>query len=1661
MVRKFTRLSSIVLILLCAGNVVFGQTIQSSGVGTGAWNDPASWTPATVPTPANSTLVEILNGHTINVTANTSVDQTVVRSGGSLIVNGGVTFTLNNGTGDEITVDAGGDLTNNGVIAFGGIPVRTLVVNGDMNNSGTFSSLTSAKLIFGSGSNYYHQYADGGTIPAATWNSNSTVNIIGYTSGNSTPPTGLSQTFGNFVWNAPGQDVTIVLGGLPSSINGDFRVENTGIDALFYSSGGAGNTMNIGGDLVVTGGVIGWTSGDAGPSTINVSGDLLVSSGYVQLADDQDLTINVTGAFSLSGDGQIEFSASSAITTINLQGNYTHTDTGDMFVSGGQGTINFTGSSTKIYTSNIVPSGAINYSVASLSTLQVSGSDFIGGNGTFTLSGRLQLGSVHAGGALQNGTANGNLRIPTANRTFNVGSSIEYNGAGAQFIGNGFPSSDDVNLTIDNASGVTLSDDLEIVALRTLTLQNGNLNIGTQTLTINGTITGTGGLVGGPTSNLVIGGTGNFGTLTFNGTSELLDFTINRDGGLVTLGADLTVIGTFDHLNGDIDFSDRTLRISGAYTATFGEFIGNDNSTMIIDGAGTITGGIPISGSVGTFTLSRSAGATIGAISVSNQLNLTSGTLTGDVEFPVQTPTDIIETLNRGNGALSGTLTATLYNLLYSNTGAISTGPELVDENDALNNFTVSGSSTVNLTEALEINGDFTKTNGGTFNSANLAISLAGNYSKTGGTTTYGTTVFTFAGNTTISGTGVNFSNVQIANGATLNLGSASVTYTGNFNHDSGGTMVAGTGTSIFGGNTTLTFNGSNVPNFNNVTISAGSTLAFSCGTCGNIVGNDTNLNAVTLSGIWNSNNAGAVFTPSEARVQLIGNNQTVQTLSGHSFFTLELNGTGTNTLVQALSVDNDLLVGTTATLNTGASSFAIEIGDDFIINGSFVSNTGTVFFNGSLTGNQNLNRTAGSAATIDFYNIHIDKTDGSFSVLATVPNTIFRVNNEFRIVQNSAATTDIDFDGSTNAGSLVLVSNNSITARIPAVPSGVATTGNLTVQRYVQNDASVRDYRYITSPVSGATVADWQGEIAITGQFSNPSTGPGIVSSSPSLYRWVETAGGLEAARWQPWPNNVSNPASSFSLENGRGYAVYVRNTGNPVIDVRGTLNVGNVNVPLTITGSEINAAGYNLVGNPYPAPINWDDMALPTGVSPVISLKNNVNNADTEIGNYVYYTQDGPNVGGFTGVIASGQAFWVNTSQNATLQFTESVKATTANPILIRKGQIANVLRIKVQGNGREDETVAYFRDEATNGFDYLYDAKKRNNDHIDLYSYALQDNDTLKYAINAMVFQGCSQEIKLGFDQFTTGTYHFTFSELESFSATYAVTLIDNFTGSSVSVQDGDDYTFQITGDEASKSKDRFTVLISNDNISTALAVTGDESCNPSTLKITLPASQTGITYQPYLDGLEVGEAIAGTGGLVELPLEAVHFAGGNTYEVSVKAYSACAAVFLAQKAMIEVSDITPVEISTAGNTLISNYESGNTWYYEGAEIQGATGKELNATKSGLYKLTVTTEGGCTSFAEYMFLITDTENPLSKSVTVYANPFVNHFRVEVTASAVVETKVRNSAGMLIAGKTLEGQGPVKSGEYDMTSFSDGMYILEIRVGDMIHSVKIIKGL
>src|SRR5258708_35869973 len=128
---------------------------------SGNWNDVNTWesfdgvstwvypSPST-PSSAMGTIVTI-RAHTITVTASVAIDETTVQSGGTIVINPGVTLSLDEdftNPNPPLTISSGTSLTNSGVFDFSLLITSSCFVNGQLTNSGSISSSVSAALVF-------------------------------------------------------------------------------------------------------------------------------------------------------------------------------------------------------------------------------------------------------------------------------------------------------------------------------------------------------------------------------------------------------------------------------------------------------------------------------------------------------------------------------------------------------------------------------------------------------------------------------------------------------------------------------------------------------------------------------------------------------------------------------------------------------------------------------------------------------------------------------------------------------------------------------------------------------------------------------------------------------------------------------------------------------------------------------------------------------------------------------------------------------------------------------------------------------------------------------------------------------------------------------------------------------------------------------------------------------------------------------------------------------------------------------------------------------------------------------------------------------------------------------------------------------------------------
>ncbi len=243
-----------------------------------------------------------------------------------------------------------------------------------------------------------------------------------------------------------------------------------------------------------------------------------------------------------------------------------------------------TGSPTITGTLTIGGSASISSSV---SVTMPSASAFtINSGGTYTMSSGGVL-TMQSGSTL---TVNGTLDVGAGNLILNsspAGTGTTIAGSNATISLNGtanLPSgiSSIGTLTVNRSAAYTLPGNLSV---NTLNLSSG-LNIGSNTLTLNGAVTGSNNLVGGANSNLTLAGS----ATTVPNIGTVKDFTVSSTGG-ASLSGNLTVKGAFT-LSSNLTVGGNTLNLDAtSITTSGGNFVTNNTSTLNFNGpAYTLTG---------------------------------------------------------------------------------------------------------------------------------------------------------------------------------------------------------------------------------------------------------------------------------------------------------------------------------------------------------------------------------------------------------------------------------------------------------------------------------------------------------------------------------------------------------------------------------------------------------------------------------------------------------------------------------------------------------------------------------------------------------------------------------------------------------------------------------------------------------------------------------------------------------------------------------------------------------------------------------------------------------------------------------------------------------------------------------------------------------------
>jgi autotransporter-associated beta strand protein len=388
---------------------------------------------------------------------------------------------------------------------------------------------------------------------------------------------------------------------------------------------------------------------------------------------------------------------------------------------------------------------------------------------------------------------------------------------------------------------------------------------------------------------------------------------------------------------------------------------------------------------------------------------------------------------------------------------------------------------------------------------------------------------------------------------------------------------------------------------------------------------------------------------------------------------TLSLNA-GTLDIGSSTFVINGPVSQTSGTIDADAGTVSFTNANDLnlptslfsgnIYNLSKVSGAGTVTLNDNLTVTNELNSTASTGA-------FIIASSKELAVSGTGKATIDGViTNNGTFTLNSGATLVQGSGGSITGGAYNVKQN--ITGAGSGTPTG--------------------RYWYVGSPVSGATSAVYN-------------------ASGENILKYYSEP----ANAWQEITDNTS------SIEVGRGYFVQAASGTSELNFTGGTINNGDYTLNVTRNTTTNAYRGYNLLTNPYPSYLDWDNVSR-NQVGTTIWYRTWNSNSNT----MVFDTYNDPagfgtnnnQAGAVSNWIPPMQSFWVSVPQgqtSGTVSFGNAQRshfidlATNGyNGLRSSAQDFPAFLRLNLLDGNFVDQTILYMKPDANNTFDE-YDSEK----------------------------------------------------------------------------------------------------------------------------------------------------------------------------------------------------------------------------------------------------------------------------------------------------------------------------------------------------------------
>jgi hypothetical protein len=673
-----------------------------------------------------------------------------------------------------------------------------------------------------------------------------------------------------------------------------------------------------------------------------------------------------------------------------------------------------------------------------------------------------------------------------------------------------------------------------------------------------------------------------------------------------------------------------------------------------------------------------------------------------------------------------------------------------------------------------------------------------------------------------------------------------------------------------------------------------------------------------------------------------------------------------------------------------------------------------------TFTTGTNLNVPTGFTLTVAGNWLGVNTTvGGQGTVRFTSPAAVHSGNTTFSGVLSVASGANL------NTGDGITLKNNaSLMHGAGTAGAGGNVSGRIVVQRAGQTSST--SYNYWSSPISNGTVASLGGNR----YFYNPNGA---------------TANDFEGLR-QGWS------AASGAMTVGRGYAA----TGTANANFNGFANNGNLSFGPTALGTH---TAFNLVGNPYPSAISAS--AFVAANPNITGLALYFWDDDGSAGAGFNAAQDyavwnnlgvvsGPNSGtSFTGNIASCQSFFIEATASSLIQFNNGMRTSANNAFFVDEAVQRLWISVTTEVNDY-NETLIAFRNDATEGIDAQYDAKKfRGNEHLALYSKSANTD----LAIQAIPELNTDRIVQLGLEADLAGPQTLRLKQADNLPENAQVILEDTKLGVFQNLQNNPVYHFNYAGNE---DVARFRLHFMPGVFMSA----SSESCaqNDGSIQLSSPSETTWNYSIANAEGTIVasGSDFSGNTSVNNLAggsyMVSMSNAFGSNIEQTLNIAAGQAVSASLQASATEViASQTAVSFSGTASGAIDY-----TWNFgDGSSVSGILNPLHVYSQPGVYTATfIASNSTCIDIETIEIRVsaaaTGIASQKAEVFSIFPNPAEDFTLVQLNlpeAESSLRFDVLDMSGRVVMSRTYNQVGKETQLEIDLSSIKSGVYQLLVR--------------